>query len=334
MTSTPRRGLGAFLPTSWSLTLTLIALGILVLGLLFSIAYGLDETRTADDGGEIRLTAGERFGNFLAPLGLFTLPAAAVLVQVGAWLEKRYVPRAGLGCLSALALALAALTAALAMTFNPGSTVEVAQAPLMTAVAFAACCVGPVILLFSIVAIRALPKAREEMHRAVWAEREERAIEFIHAHDGEATYAGLARELDISEDRVDRLLRDLLGGEKIAGVREARFGRFYTLSRCAEKQRLLLGVIASRGQVLLDDLAYELDVPRDLVKELIYALVQRGKFTGYINWHEDTIYSAEAEKLRAGERCPSCGGELGLAGKGVIHCGNCGTEVFLAGDEE
>lgn len=53
-------------------------------------------------------------------------------------------------------------------------------------------------------------------------------------------------------------------------------------------------------------------------------------FSGYINWDEGILYSAEAAALREAGRCPNCGGALALAGRGVIRCPHCGTEIFLA----
>jgi len=95
------------------------------------------------------------------------------------------------------------------------------------------------------------------------------------------------------------------------------------------KQKELAGVVAAHGQIQLADLATELHVPRDWMRDWIYQLVQRGEFSGYINWDEGLLYSAEAEKLRAAGKCPHCGGTLALAGKGIIHCNNCDSEIFL-----
>jgi tRNA(Ile2) C34 agmatinyltransferase TiaS len=41
------------------------------------------------------------------------------------------------------------------------------------------------------------------------------------------------------------------------------------------------------------------------------------------------LYSAEVSALRGTTRCKHCGGEVTLAGKGVIKCPFCGTEYFL-----
>ncbi len=95
-----------------------------------------------------------------------------------------------------------------------------------------------------------------------------------------------------------------------------------------EKERKLLGMVQAQGQVRISDVALELDASRDRVKGWIYDLVHKGLFAGYVNWDEGTLYSRDAAQLR-GNKCPSCGGELELAGKGVVQCPFCGAEIFL-----
>mgnify|MGYP006282795429 CR=1 FL=1 len=97
-----------------------------------------------------------------------------------------------------------------------------------------------------------------------------------------------------------------------------------------EQQRKLLGMIQAQGQVDIASAALELDVSRDEIKNMVYDLVNKGFFTGYINWDEGMLYSREASKMREGSRCPNCGGELELAGKGVVSCPYCGTDIFLS----
>jgi len=82
--------------------------------------------------------------------------------------------------------------------------------------------------------------------------------------------------------------------------------------------------------VQISDVALELDTSRDQVKTWVYDLVHKGLFAGYINWDDGTLYSRDAAQLR-GDKCPSCGGELELAGKGVVQCPFCGAEIFLTG---
>lgn len=93
--------------------------------------------------------------------------------------------------------------------------------------------------------------------------------------------------------------------------------------------RRVLDAVTTRGQVALNDLAVELQVPRDQLKHWIYRLVGLGVFTGYVNWDDGLLYSTDAAHLRDSTSCKKCGGEVQLAGKGVIRCPYCGTEYFL-----
>lgn len=97
----------------------------------------------------------------------------------------------------------------------------------------------------------------------------------------------------------------------------------------AGRQRQLLNMIKTRGQVALSDVAIEMDLAREEVQQLLYDLVGKGLFSGYVNWDEGMLYSQEASQLRERSTCAVCGGQLELAGKGVIRCPYCGTEYFL-----
>jgi hypothetical protein len=97
----------------------------------------------------------------------------------------------------------------------------------------------------------------------------------------------------------------------------------------AQKQRRLLDMVSSRGQLPIADAAVELQVPRDELKNLIYRLVGLGVFTGYINGDDGLLFSAQASQLRNLTNCKKCGGEVKLVGKGVVKCPYCGTEYFL-----
>ena len=97
----------------------------------------------------------------------------------------------------------------------------------------------------------------------------------------------------------------------------------------AQKQRRLLDMVTTRGELPIADAAIELKVPRDELKNWIYRLVGLGVFTGYINWDDGILFSAQASQLRDLTRCKKCGGEVKLAGKGVVKCPYCGTEYFL-----
>jgi hypothetical protein len=95
------------------------------------------------------------------------------------------------------------------------------------------------------------------------------------------------------------------------------------------KQRQLLNIIKTRGQVDIGDLVIEMKSSRQQVQNMLYDLVGKGLYSGYVNWDEGVLYSAQASQLRQMEQCRNCGGQLQLAGKGVIRCPFCGTEYFL-----
>ncbi len=95
-----------------------------------------------------------------------------------------------------------------------------------------------------------------------------------------------------------------------------------------KRERRVLDVVQAHGQVRVADIALEMGLTRDQVKGYIYDLVGKGLFVGYINWDEGVLYSKQASELPR-DKCPNCGGELELAGKGVVRCPYCGTEIFL-----
>lgn len=97
----------------------------------------------------------------------------------------------------------------------------------------------------------------------------------------------------------------------------------------AQQQKRLLGMVRAQGRVNVADAALELNVSRDQIKTWVYDLVNKGLFTGYINWDEGDLISVDAARMDT-TKCPHCGGALELAGKGVVRCPYCQTEIFLA----
>ena len=95
------------------------------------------------------------------------------------------------------------------------------------------------------------------------------------------------------------------------------------------KQRKVLNIVLTQGQVRIADVALQMEASRDEVKAWLHDLVGKGLFSGYVNWDEGVLYSRQASQLK-GNRCPNCGGEVKLAGKGVVTCPYCGAEIFLA----
>lgn len=96
-----------------------------------------------------------------------------------------------------------------------------------------------------------------------------------------------------------------------------------------QKQRQLLDVVRSRGQVEVHDLAIEMNTNVDEVRSMVHQLVGLQVFSGYVNWDDGMLFSAEAANLRDLKECERCGAPIELVGKGVVQCKACGTEYFL-----
>src|SRR5918998_163786 len=98
-----------------------------------------------------------------------------------------------------------------------------------------------------------------------------------------------------------------------------------------QEQRRLLDIVSTRGQVSISDLVLELKSTREAVQNDLYDLVGRGLFSGYVDWSKGVLYSVQASQLQGRQTCPNCGGQLELAGKGLVKCPYCGAEIFLQG---
>jgi DNA-directed RNA polymerase subunit RPC12/RpoP len=99
------------------------------------------------------------------------------------------------------------------------------------------------------------------------------------------------------------------------------------MARVAQ-ERKLLNMVLTQGRLAVADAALELNVSRDQIRAYIYDLVGKGLFTGYINWDDGILYARQAAEMRT-TKCPNCGGERELVGKGVVRCPYCGSELFL-----
>jgi DNA-directed RNA polymerase subunit RPC12/RpoP/membrane protein implicated in regulation of membrane protease activity len=95
------------------------------------------------------------------------------------------------------------------------------------------------------------------------------------------------------------------------------------------KEKKILNMVLTQGQVTIQELVIELEEPRANVEGMIRHVVGKQLFSGAINWDRGVLYSVESQQLTEGRKCPNCGGELQFAGKGVIVCPYCGSEVFL-----
>ncbi len=96
----------------------------------------------------------------------------------------------------------------------------------------------------------------------------------------------------------------------------------------AAQEKKILNIVRTHGKADIADVALEMNLTRDQIKESIYDLVGKGLFTGYINWDEGVLYAREAAEMRT-TKCPNCGGVRELVGKGIVKCPYCGSELFL-----
>lgn len=96
-----------------------------------------------------------------------------------------------------------------------------------------------------------------------------------------------------------------------------------------QQEKKLLNMVLAQGQVTIGEMVAELGVPRDSVEDMIRSLVGKQLFSGAIDWKRGVLYSVESQKLAGEEKCPNCGGDLKFAGKGLVVCPYCGSEVFL-----
>lgn len=96
-----------------------------------------------------------------------------------------------------------------------------------------------------------------------------------------------------------------------------------------QRQRKLLAIVETAGQISIADLALQLSGTRDSVRDDLIDLVSKGLFAGYADWNRGILYTSAASDLRGRQTCPNCGGQLEIAGKGLIRCPYCGAEIFL-----
>jgi DNA-binding MarR family transcriptional regulator len=307
------RNLKAFVPTRGPLVLSLVMLGVLLLSCPCSLLFGISSP-----------AINEKISNTAFPLWMATSLGAFVLEVAGLW-ERRPPAKFALGLTAFLLVAVSTIM----LGFGVGlAETEDSPPSLLMGATSALLCGTPFLALFAILPIYALIKTPAALRERELTQHEELACDLIESR-GAVSYAKLAQHLNIPKEKVDRLLRRLLDEGCIEGIREVEHEYFFTTEVRARKLRQLPAIVNSRGQISLFELGEELNVPGALVEDWIYELVKQGKFSGYINWQKEEVYSAEAEKLREAGQCPSCQGELGLAGKGVIRCVHCGTEVLL-----
>jgi hypothetical protein len=295
-----------FAPTPAALTLAWAAFFELAAsGLLFTV-YGIN--------------TGE-FKNGILLMSMSGLPLAGLLLTFAAAWQRRYGPRA--------LLWMGALVFSVASLVGFGFAINYLVPESRTTMLGLAVCCSPAILVQVGLAGWSGFKTWPELSAILRAARYQRLVEMIDVR-GETSLAEIGQEVSLQPGQVLTLLNELIAsGELMASV-DATDGRVYSAAALAEKQRLLVSVLQARGKVLLADLASELRSSTALVHTWVYHLAQRHQLQGALDAERGLLISADAEYLaQDGGRCPHCGGQLDVAGKGVIQCRHCGVEVFL-----
>jgi hypothetical protein len=298
-------------PSPAALAMVAVAGALIGLGFACSTLYGISAGTSFADGME----------RFTFTFGFMALPVAAVLFLIAAARDSRSLPRGLMIGTAAFIVLLGGLLTSYGIGSGEGSSF------VISAATFLFFFVPVAIVLFGM-ALYFVSKGLPVIRAEIAAERERRAIQMIEAR-GEVTLADLASELGLRVDACDNIVDSALKAERFFGLHDAPRGRVYSAAALRERQSRLAAIVTARGQIRLDDLAHELSAPRELTRTWLYELVKRSEFTGYINWDEGVLYSAEARRLTEKGRCPYCNGELSLAGKGVIRCKYCSSEIFL-----
>lgn len=96
-----------------------------------------------------------------------------------------------------------------------------------------------------------------------------------------------------------------------------------------QQEKKLLNIVLTQGQVTFPELVSELGVPLEQVQNIIREVAGKQLFSGAIDWKRGILYSVESQKLVGEHKCPNCGGDLRFAGKGLVSCPYCGSDVFL-----
>ncbi len=251
------------------------------------------------------------------------LPLVAFFLTIGAFIEKRNPARALLWSGVAITLSLSGILFAISVSIDTTSGTDF---NLVTSLDAILLFVAPVIFVVSLPALYFISKSVPEINAALQLQVKERTLELINTK-GEVSFVEIARSVQMPFDKVDNLVDKLLRSGELQGTFFSNYQRVYTAKCLARKRKSVLEMVATQGQIHLDDIGNQLQAPYDLLRDWIYQLVQLHQFNGYINWDEGMLFSLVAEEIGSDSQCPNCGGILGLTGD-VIQCQHCGSEIF------
>jgi hypothetical protein len=241
------------------------------------------------------------------------------MLVIAAIVDKRNPPRTIISALATLVISAAGLLLVIYMSFDAEGGLELGT---FSAIMF----VAPIVMVFSLPAVYFGLKTWPEVQAVLRLQTGQRVRNLIQEY-GAVSFTEISQKLVVPYDQVDDLLDDLLRSGELYGTMDVARGWVYTADTLEEKRIQFLERLQAQGQIRLDEMAHQLEIPLDLLQSLVYQSVQYHQFAGYINWEDGILYSVAAEKLGDDSQCPNCGGKLGLEGK-IIECQHCSSEIL------
>jgi hypothetical protein len=252
-------------------------------------------------------------------LGLILVPVAAILLFVSALLAGRWAARGLLFAVTLATLLFGWLALVLTAIGADDPVADIVLPTILYAV--------PVGVVLVALVVSALLGARD-VRAGVSAARRERVAELLAAR-GELDYATVASETGLEPAGVGAYLETLREQGEIAAELDAEAKMAFSPTRYEQKQRDLVSVVWGRGKASLAQLATELRLSPRRLHDLLVAAMQAGTFTGFVDARGGEVVSSAAVELQRGRSCPSCGGQMDLAGHGLVVCRYCQAEIFL-----
>jgi len=295
-----------FVPGKGPIVITIIGGLVAMLGGLMALLIGVDS-------GEMVSMAGMGVGMFAI------FPFILALGLAGAVEDKAGAKAAlfGVGAAAALPLMIAVSFGMTGQDNGVGS-----------AIGGGVCCSAPMFLGMLIPAILYGFQAPAAMKEAARQQRAD-AMAALLDEEGEVNLDHFASQHG-ADPRAIRDAAEALRDRSDGAVMLDPAGKLlFKRSAFNERKARLASLIKLRGRLRITDAASELRVSEEKVRELVHALVQEDAFDGYADWEAGVLSSRDARNLGAAARCESCGGRMGLAGKGLLKCDRCGAEIYL-----